>query len=118
MASFNIKSNDLLNGLTSFKQDGDIALAIYAETASKTLESYAKQNRPWTDRTNRARLGLTSYVVKIDTGYRIYLAHTVDYGVWLEYAHEKRFAILEPTIRLEGPKIVKGMKKLLNSLKV
>ena len=118
MASFKINPDGIINGLTSFRQDANIALSIYAETAAKTLESYTKQNRPWTDRTSRARQGLTGYVNKTDNGYRIIIAHTVDYGVWLEYAHEKRFAILEPTIRLEGPKVIKGMKNLLNSLKV
>ena len=31
-------------------------------------------------------------------GYRITLAHGVEYGIWLELAHEKRYAIIQETI--------------------
>lgn len=89
---------------------------MYAETQAKNLEGYAKENRPWTDRTGDARKRLTGYVTDIPNGYRINLAHGVDYGIWLELAMEKRFAILEPTVRLKGPEVVKGMHQLFDRL--
>lgn len=92
------------------------AIRMYAETQASRLEGHAKENRPWTDRTGDARKRLTGYVTDIPTGYRINLAHGVDYGIWLELAHEKRFAILEPTIRLRGPDVVRGMQGLLDRL--
>lgn len=92
------------------------AVKMYAETQAKNLEGYAKQNRPWTDRTGDARKRLSGYVTEIPKGYRINLAQGVTYGIFLELAHEKRFAILEPTIRLKGPEVVKGFENLLDRL--
>lgn len=91
-------------------------LRMYAETQAKNLEGYAKEHRPWTDRTGDARKRLTAYVTDIPNGYRINLAHGVDYGIWLELAMEKRFAILEPTVRLQGPEVLRGMNRLLEKL--
>ena len=95
------------------------ALEIYANTQAQNLQSYIKQNRPWTDRTGEARKRLTATVSDLPEGkgYRITLAHGVDYGVWLELAHEKRFAILEPTVRLKGPEVVRGLENLLDAMK-
>lgn len=89
---------------------------MYAETQAKSLEGYAKENRPWTDRTGDAKKRLTGYVTDIPNGYRINLAHGVDYGIWLELAMEKRFAILEPTVRLQGSEVLRGMNRLLEEL--
>lgn len=116
--NYRLDIKNLINGLNSYEYKAKIAIKTYAETSAKNLEQYAKTHRKWTDRTNRARLGLTGYVKQSEKGYIIYLAHTVDYGLWLEFAHEKRFAILEPTIRLQGPKVLKGMENLLNRLRI
>lgn len=92
------------------------AVRIYAETQARNLEGYAKEHRPWTDRTGDARKRLTGYVTEIPNGYRINLAHGVNYGIWLELAMEKRFAILEPTVRLRGPEVLRGLQGLLDRL--
>lgn len=111
---FRIDDSDLRAGLQDFKKVA--AVRIYAETQAKALEGHAKQNRPWTDRTGDARKRLTGYVTDIPKGYRINLAHGVDYGIWLELAMEKKYAILEPTIRLKGPDVVSGMENLLERI--
>ena len=96
----------------------DAALTIWGETVAKKWETEAKHNRPWTDRTNRARLGLTGSSGMEPKGLKIVLAHTVDYGVWLELAHEKRFAIVEPTVRLESNEAIRGLNRLLDKVKL
>lgn len=116
--SLRFDSSELQNRLSLFEERLNVALRVYADTSARNLEGYAKEHRPWTDRTNRARLGLSGYVTEIENGYRIIIAHTVDYGVWLEYAHEKRFAILEPTVRLQGPEVIRGMENLLNMVRM
>ena len=108
---FDVK--DVLTGLTEFGTKMNAAIRIYAETASKDFESYAKHNRPWTDRTGRARQGLTGYVTPHGANWRINIAHTVDYGLWLEYARNKKYAILEPTVRLKSEEVLQGLKKLV-----
>lgn len=107
-AGFRFDVKDLLKGLTEYNEKMVVATHIYAETIAKDFESYAKENRPWTDRTSHARQGLTGYVTTTGHGWRVNIAHTVDYGFWLEYAREKKYAILEPTIRLKGPDALKA----------
>jgi hypothetical protein len=116
MSDISFDISDVLNGLANLNTRSKAALTVYAETVAKDFESYAKQNRPWKDRTGRARQGLTGYVKSIDNGYRIVIAHTVDYGLWLEMARNKKYAILEPTVRLKGQKAIDGMNRLIDRL--
>ena len=112
---FRFDVKDLLTGLTKYNEKMVAGSRIYAETVAKSFENYAKQHRPWTDRTGHARQGLTGYVTAIPTGWRINIAHTVDYGLWLEYAREKKYAILEPTVRIKGPEAVNAWFKYFGS---
>ena len=49
---------------------------------------------------------------------RITLAHGVEYGIWLELAHEKNYAIIAPTVREEGPRVVQDLDNLMSKLKL
>lgn len=110
--------SDVKNGLEQLRRKVEAGLVIYGETVSKDFESYAKSNRPWTDRTGAARQRLNGYVEKILHGVRIYIAHGVYYGIFLELAHEKKYAILEPTIRLKSNDAIKGIEKMWRGIKV
>ena len=114
--SVHIDDSDLINGLSVFEAKTLKALKAYSDTSAKVFESYAKQNRPWTDRTGQARQRLTGYVEDIPVGFRINIAHGVDYGIWLEYAHEMKYAILEPTVRIKGQEVINGMNNLLEKV--
>lgn len=94
------------------------AVIKYLDEQSDHIENYMKKNAPWHDRTGNARRGLTAKVKGIDDNIvSINLSHSVDYGFYLEYAMELRFAILEPTARLKGPDVIRGMQGLLNRRK-
>lgn len=108
-----IDSKGLEEGLERLSSKSDIAVKAYLNTAERKLENYAKQNAPWTDRSGRARLGLNSYTEKTPFGYRLIIAHGVDYGIWLELAHEKKYAILNKTIQQNTNDIMKGFTKLI-----
>lgn len=74
-------------------------------------EAYAKREAPWTDQTTNARNGL--FAVTDFSGpfrYRIIVAHSVPYGVWLEVRFAGRYAILEPTVRHEGVEVMKTLQ--------
>lgn len=114
---FSFDMKDMLKGMTDFQSKADAALQMYAETSAKKLEGSAKENRRWTDRTGQARQRLNGSVGKVPEGYRIYLAHGVDYGLWLELAHERRYSIIPETIRYVGTfEIIPGLKKLFERL--
>lgn len=87
-------------------------LLVYANASAPIFEGYAKQNRPWTDRTGDARKRLKCTAKAIDEGVEISLSHGVDYGLWLELAHEQNYAILKPTIEIKAPEFVEGLKNL------
>lgn len=78
------------------------AVEILCSNGAQKMEGYAKEHRPWKDRTGDARRRLKGSWEKVSEGYKIQIAHGVNYGVWLEFAHERRYAILKPTVEKIG----------------
>lgn len=114
---FKFSANNLAQGLDMFNSKAEAAIQIYAQTSALKLQSDAQQNAPWTDRTGHARQRLKGDALKVTNGYKLRLAHGVDYGVFLELAHAKRFAIIEKTLRYTGQlDILPGMKNLLERM--
>lgn len=93
------------------------AVMGFGKTQAASLEAEAKKNRPWSDRTAQARQRITGYCEKTDVGVRIYLSHGVNYGVYLELANEKRYAIIYPTLRQNGPEIMRDFSHLIGGIK-
>lgn len=83
---------------------------------AEELERYMKVNRPWQDRTGAAKANLSAKVSSSVLSYAqtIKLSHGVPYGIYLENSMGRRFAIIEPTIRIKGPEIVNGLKNKLD----
>lgn len=103
MASgFKIDVSQVVQKLDAFQDKFDAAMYLFSTSGAQKLQNYAKYNRPWTDRTGAARQRLKGSAYRIDHGYRLEIAHGVSYGIYLEFAHERRFAILEPTIETVG----------------
>ena len=113
---FSFDPSKLLAGLQETQTRLDVAVGMLCETSAKNLESDSKSQARWTDRTGDARKRLNGYTYRTSTGWRIVLAHGVDYGIWLELAHEKRFAIVGPMIDLAGPFIIKDFENLMDKL--
>lgn len=59
-------------------------MLILCNNIAQDLESKAKQNASWTDRTGNARQGLTGESSSKNNQYTISLSHGVDYGEVLE----------------------------------
>lgn len=117
MAGLKFDLSGMISGLADCESKADIAIRMLAEQGALQLQNSARENRKWTDRTGHARQRLTGYVGKIPEGYRITLAHGVDYGIWLELAHEKRFAIIPQTIEYVGTfEIMPGFQRLIERL--
>lgn len=93
------------------------AVTMYMATKASELEAYMKLNRPWTDRTNMAKATLNTKVSQPDANtIRLTLAHGVDYGIWLELAHEKNYAIIGPTLNIKGPEVIQGFQNLMSKI--
>ena len=110
-------STSLRNGLNKLEDRMTVAIQLYADTAAIKLQNYAQANAHWTDRSGSARQRLKGYRETRADGYRLNIAHGVDYGIWLELAHEKRYAILPETINQCSGDIMKGFENLMGRLK-
>lgn len=107
----------LLKGLAEAELKLRFALEAYAKTSAAKLENYAKRNARWTDRTGDARNRLKGSSEAYGSGYRLSLAQGVTYGIWLEFAHERKYAIIEETINIVGNKeIMPGLSQLFRRL--
>ena len=94
--------NALEKGLMSLEDKSHVAVRAFADTGAIKMKSYAQNNAPWVDRTGAARGRLNSYTQDRGDIIRIVVAHGVDYGIYLELANEKKYAIIPQTIQTVG----------------
>lgn len=77
------------------------------------IESYAKINAPWTDRTGNARQGLAARAGREGRAHYVALFHQVPYGIFLEVRWSGRYAIIMPTLELFEPQVIEQLNGLL-----
>ena len=112
-------SSSLSRNLDKMGEKLGAVLLMYSATKAQEIQYKMKANRPWTDRTGMAKTLLSCRVSQpAKTLIRLTLAHGVDYGIWLELANGKNYAIIEPTIRDEGPRIVEDLNNLMSQLRL
>lgn len=106
--------SEIYKSLDALPERLEKSLNKYGKTVSKQLEAEAKKNRKWIDRTGHARQRLQGGSELRPGKLIIYLQHGVDYGIYLEFAHEKKYAIVYPTLRREAPEAMNGLRGVLN----
>lgn len=118
-SNFTINVDELSQNLDEFQGRLKYAVQMYASTKANELEALMKANRKWTDRTGMAKARLNASISEPDENtIRITLAHGVEYGIWLELANEKNFAIIAPTLSQQGPRVIEGLNDLMNEIKL
>lgn len=100
------------------------ALLKIAKYFEPILESAAKTNAPWTDRTANARQSLRAYTgTDAPAGYpssqqlakdvvEIFLSHGMYYGIFLETRFAGQFAIVYPTLLEHAPEIQRMLREV------
>jgi len=90
------------------------ALLLISKTASIKMADWAKDNAKWVDRTSNARQGIIgdAYWENQDALLTV-VYHQVDYGIWLELAMERKYAILEEAISQFSSELVSQYRKLV-----
>lgn len=90
-------------------------LDVLANKWSAILEDYAKEHRPWTDRTNQARSGLTGRAVSDDHSVTIYLIHLARHGIYLEMRPPESGGrpIINPTMEANYADIYADLERLV-----
>lgn len=115
----NYNQSNLSQNLDKLSVKLGAMILMYASTKAIKLQSEMQKNRPWTDRTGMAKATLRAVVSQPNENMiRITLSHGVSYGIWLELAHQKQFAIIGPTVQKESPKIVTELQGIMNQIKL
>lgn len=81
---------------------------------AEDIEAWCKANAPWQDRTGDARERLHATVEETGPIGTIVIAHGVEYGIWLEIAHQGRYAIIAPAIDYWGPVVMRDLQNMMN----
>lgn len=102
-------------------EDGDKAVndAVMAvlEYKAPQVEAYMKQNAPWQDQTGNARQGLRAEAYDLGgTTKGIILYGQVPYQIWLEVKYSGKYAIILPTIEVEGPMVMESLQGILGKV--
>lgn len=105
IAEFNAKSAE-------FRAMFMASVPIVMRSVASQIKAYAKANAPWEDDTGNARQGLQDMTKISDSEIEIVLYHTMEYGFWLELAHQRRYKILEQSIRAKVPDMVEAIRGL------
>lgn len=83
----------------------DVVEEVFRDAAGR-VETEARTNAPWEDRTGDARAGLTAQVASENGDVVLTLFHTVEYGLWLEVIQNGRFGIILRTLEEQAPDIM------------
>jgi hypothetical protein len=79
------------------------------------MQAWMKRNRVWTDRTGDARRGLVAeLVVVVGEMFQITMGHNVEYGRYLEFSNQGRYAVIRPALDYWGPQILKAVRRFMS----
>ncbi len=92
-------SNEVNRNLRAMSDRHKAALYALSQRYAAQMEAYAKVNARWQDQTSLARKGLFGYSMSRNQSLITRIAHTMDYGVYLELANQGKYAILLPTVK-------------------
>lgn len=89
------------------------AILALARIFAARIQSWARKNALWTDRTSNARQGLFARAIPLATGVAIVLFHTVEYGIWLEIANAGKYAIIMWALRAHYGALMAALRGLV-----
>ncbi len=96
---WNGSDQTITRGMRNYTDKVYEAIRAVAEYFAPVLESYAKENASWIDRTGNARQTLHAFTEDLSReAVALYLAHGMDYGKFLELRFSGRYAIILPTL--------------------
>lgn len=87
------------------------------EACAQQMESYAKLNAPWQNRTGNARRSLTGVTSLEPLGVKeAAITGGMEYSPSLELEHDGRYSILFPTVTGFAPNVFGYMERLTEEL--
>lgn len=96
------------------KRNAIIALCFfYGSLALRYFQSQQVGNRFWNNQTRTALRTVFSGVIETKNVVGFFLAHTVDYGVYLELANDRQNESLRPSVFRFYSRFVRDLEKIL-----
>ena len=94
------------------------AVSALGGASAARMEANAKAGAPWHDRTGNARQGLTGTSEASGDHVMVAIAHTMNYGVFLETGTYRMAArpILVPTQQEEAPQLLSDAAKVVGGI--
>lgn len=105
---------EVKQAMRRYGQDAKQAILDLAMEYVPILETYAKRQASWTDRTANARQSLYAIVSQENGKTTIFLSHGMDYGVWLELRNAGRYAIILPTLEAHYEQIASNVRRIFS----
>jgi hypothetical protein len=85
-------------------------------TTAKNMTDYARKTARWQDRTGNAREGLNGGMFwETPEILKLFIAHSMEYGVFLELAHDRKYQILEESLNKFKDSWFNAIKKIIES---
>lgn len=118
MSKVKIRYDDkiLRNRTRNFKRDFRHAVSATVDRHALETTTWLKTNARWTDRTGAARSGLQAIPHHAQTYEEILMTYSVDYGIWLEIAHDRKYAIITPGMRIMGESLMRNFDRLIDRM--
>lgn len=105
---------DFFQNILLFRTRFEHSVKLLADVAAAKMETYAKDESIWVDRTGNARQTLKGEAIwQSKDEVRIAVSHHMDYGYWLELAHGQEYAILEEAIEANVEELYRSLRTLI-----
>lgn len=111
---FDMPSIDAVaSNIEEYQKQFEAGLKVVCDTVGNLMANYAKAHGPWKNQTGNARQTLFHNVSVSRSKIEIVVAHRMEYGFWLELAHQRKYKILEESIEANIGELVSAVKELL-----
>jgi hypothetical protein len=108
--------NEVLKNLNDWAQKQKAGCEAVAKTTAANMQNYARDKRRWKDITGAARAGLHGDGGwESETVLKAFIAHGMDYGVYLELAHDRKYKLLEEVRDRFRNDFVNNIKRIMNA---
>lgn len=114
---FEYDDRSLRRNLSTFDQRLMENVGAVTERRAAITQSDLRTGARWTDRTGAARSGLFA-IPNYGPGFaEIFMSYSVNYGIWLEVAHDRKYAIIGPMMRIAGAALMNDLNNLIDHMK-
>lgn len=115
-AGFEFDDKHLRRNIESFRTDLRRNIGAVVDYNAAYSQSHLRTEARWTDRTGAARSGLFAVSSHYGNTYEIFMAYSVVYGIWLEVANNRKYAVITPAMRIIGDKLMNDLQYLIERM--